>query len=420
MRKLLGKLEDFRHTRLAKQVRIFPIRMTSFPVRTFDVHYSIESVGFSHAEEVGIHVIDGALLHAPSQMLARSRGDGTPEYLIRESNYEDIEHQVKFSRLFRNVLPDRADGANVEKVSNDRPVFVFGITRNKSNYYHVMIDDFPRLLLLIENFGTEFDILCKTDLPSFTARILQNISQTYGISLIPMPDAELVSIEAPVLVIEDVSKRGFHLTESCRSYLKDRASKFARYWPAPPTWSDGIYRRGLVPQSWKADNSNGKSFIKNNNVSILPSVDAIRSLQKVKEMVGTNETGAGEAITIVGRGPSARPVRKILNESDLVQAIPGARVVDFGAHGLDEQIAIADQSKAMIGVSGAGLTNAVFMRPGSKVIEICPTSISFPPPDHFEHICTARGIIHTMLCEPPVDNADNINPDPSMIRDRLN
>jgi hypothetical protein len=63
--------------------------------------------------------------------------------------------------------------------------------------------------------------------------------------------------------------------------------------------------------------------------------------------------------------------RKVLNETDVVSLLisEGYEIFDFGILSLEDQISICSQANIMISMHGAGLTNMIFMIPGSKILE---------------------------------------------------
>lgn len=58
----------------------------------------------------------------------------------------------------------------------------------------------------------------------------------------------------------------------------------------------------------------------------------------------------------------------------IARARPDAeiRTADFATLTLREQIRIAAESDVLVGVHGAGLTHVLWMRPGTKLVEIIP------------------------------------------------
>jgi capsular polysaccharide biosynthesis protein len=68
--------------------------------------------------------------------------------------------------------------------------------------------------------------------------------------------------------------------------------------------------------------------------------------------------------------------RGILNEEEFHSYLVkhGFAIIRLENYSIDEQINIFMNAKFIIGVHGAGLTNVVFSKPGTKVIEIIPKS----------------------------------------------
>ena len=66
--------------------------------------------------------------------------------------------------------------------------------------------------------------------------------------------------------------------------------------------------------------------------------------------------------------------RKVLNEAEIYPVLEkyGFQVIYSEDYSLSEQISICNNAKILMGLHGAGLTNMVFLPPGSKVIEIRP------------------------------------------------
>jgi len=74
--------------------------------------------------------------------------------------------------------------------------------------------------------------------------------------------------------------------------------------------------------------------------------------------------------------------RRLMNQDILLDAIRTAmpfvklQVIDFAAISFTEQIQIVRDTDILLGVHGAGLTHAMWLRPGSAVAEIMPSGIN--------------------------------------------
>ena len=72
--------------------------------------------------------------------------------------------------------------------------------------------------------------------------------------------------------------------------------------------------------------------------------------------------------------------RSIMNRDEVFNkfsVLPDFEMVVMEALPLDEQMRKAASAKILVGVHGAGLTHALFMRPGTHVIEIMPHHFSY-------------------------------------------
>ena len=65
-------------------------------------------------------------------------------------------------------------------------------------------------------------------------------------------------------------------------------------------------------------------------------------------------------------------IRKIVNEVDVVKLVKefDFEVINFEDYNLDEQISIMHHSEILVSIHGAGLTNMIFCKPNTSVLEI--------------------------------------------------
>jgi len=94
----------------------------------------------------------------------------------------------------------------------------------------------------------------------------------------------------------------------------------------------------------------------------------IRNIGDLFRQTATNH-GFGDRIYI-SRTKAVR--RKIVNEQDVIRLLDerGFREICFEDYDLKEQIAIAAHAKYLVALHGGGLTNILFMQPGSNVLEL--------------------------------------------------
>ena len=76
---------------------------------------------------------------------------------------------------------------------------------------------------------------------------------------------------------------------------------------------------------------------------------------------------------------------------------------DRAALSLEKRVVNCFRCPILIGVIGAGMTNAVFMRPRSLLIEICHIGYALPPASFVEVLCRARKFSFERILSSPLD-----------------
>lgn len=93
-------------------------------------------------------------------------------------------------------------------------------------------------------------------------------------------------------------------------------------------------------------------------------------INELREKFLDNRKVTGERKVFISRLKA--PIRKIVNEQEVVDCL---KLYDWEIHyfedySFEKQIEIMSQTKYLIGLHGAGLTNMLFMRAGGKVLEL--------------------------------------------------
>lgn len=88
--------------------------------------------------------------------------------------------------------------------------------------------------------------------------------------------------------------------------------------------------------------------------------------------------------------------RRMLNREDVVAALRGRgfRIVDLASLTVQEEAVLFGSAAVVVGVHGAGLTNLVFCRPGTVVLELAPRGLVFPT---FAKLADAAQVTHHLL-----------------------
>jgi capsular polysaccharide biosynthesis protein len=173
-------------------------------------------------------------------------------------------------------------------------------------YFHWICDFLPRLML----FERELDQTAVLLPENHSSPFIQQSLEAFGIrTIIRFPDSAYVKCKH-ALIPGHVTKSGDHRPEIMLS-LRDKLMKFY-----PPD-SDKAYPKNIYI-------SRSRSF-----------------------------------------------ARFILNEAEVIRVLEtyDFKTIYFEEHSFSEQIAIAYHAQNLIGLHGANLTNIIFMKPGSNILE---------------------------------------------------
>jgi len=101
----------------------------------------------------------------------------------------------------------------------------------------------------------------------------------------------------------------------------------------------------------------------------------------VRERILGSPAPAGEPTRIfVGRRDVARPKRKVVNEDEVRAHLAGRgfTCIDGSELSIREQAELFSRADVVVGPHGGGLTNLLFCRPGTQVVELFPASGARP------------------------------------------
>jgi len=97
----------------------------------------------------------------------------------------------------------------------------------------------------------------------------------------------------------------------------------------------------------------------------------------------------------VSRGDAAK--RKVANEAELETMLraAGFECLTLSERALDEQIHLFTHAEVIVAQHGAGLTNIMFARPGTRVVELYPRGFMAPSP--YWTLASLAGLDYTMV-----------------------
>jgi hypothetical protein len=119
-----------------------------------------------------------------------------------------------------------------------------------------------------------------------------------------------------------------------------------------------------------------------------------------------NETFVDKKAIFLSRQDADR--RRMINEDQLYESLRplGVKKVLASSISLPDQVNLFSQASMIIGIHGAGLSNIVFSRPGTPVIEIFPSKYEFP---YFSRIADICALPYVCFCGEPKRASDNLS-----------
>lgn len=124
-----------------------------------------------------------------------------------------------------------------------------------------------------------------------------------------------------------------------------------------------------------------------------------------KSLVPSEENRPRDKRIYIARGDSRRN-RKVLNEQDVISVVKqhGFEICYLSGMSITEQSRLFNSARVVVGAHGAGLTNLVYCRPGTRVMELFPETYVTPV---FCDISTKRGLDYDFLLCPADGNANS-------------
>jgi len=388
--------------------RILSVRELEFPFLQFEIDYTNTYLKLAHKELGGLYEFSNLILHtATGTLLYRSR-DNTRLTVIREGNVEDIEDRLTYDPAYLNLA--RCMPSNSTTRSFGKPVFVFDVLKRKSNYYHFITDNVLRLLCALEHFKQPLVLLHPPGIPDFGYRLLQLVAEVYDCDLVEYPIDEQVRIASSVIIIDAPLKRFYwdfpsYVRSTHQRILDEGVDGFSKTelegaQPGPSKYN--------LSKWWYVRRGDKVERLLNDSIMVLPSRTGGSAMTEfVKKLSHLWDfPWGGSDIVFIDRQDTARSSKEIENIDVLLKRRPDVRGVVFGQLDMSDQVKIAMRASILIGSNGAGLTNSLFMKPGSSVVNIHPRNFFVPSSNMFGVQCGIRDVNYHTFESAPTHNKE--------------
>ena len=371
----------------------------------------------------GIYVLKNAYVHQDSGLIMHQPTPGDWPSCIRESGIQDYQElSLQRSSL---LSATRIAHEKVMQLEYSKHCIVFHVgIESGTNFFHFLIDHLPRLLLLLQNFREQVIVIHLSASTGFIGDYLELVKKIYQVELYGVKPDECthLRIKSPLVLISDVSKRlRYSVPHMDRILHKARTD--------PQLEALGINFEELVPSKFRdhqfihhwAHLQTNRIF-KQSSGLYEHSQSALDSLYRFGVMAVSRHhdksVGLSDMILIT-RDKNSSSQRFLKNEHELLSECDHLSLVDFGKLPVIDQIVISNKCSVMVGVTGAGLANAVYMESGRLVIDITPLGYYLPAVDMIEELCKIRSLHYVRVFSSPLDGQGITTVDVDLIKDVL-
>ena len=267
------------------------------------------------------------------------------------------------------------------------------------------MDNLSRLLTFLNSIHEEVIILHFCERVGVIKNYFDLLESIYQCRFekISLEGSKHIKVTSPVYFIEDTFKRftnsPYHAKNNFRRLETDE--QLIKLGISVDDLSALTHDDQIISRAWR-HKPTGKIY-KNNIDSFIHSSTSISAIYEfgVEVIEASNVTTVENNVIYILRDGTNSRKRFISNQSQIID-LPEITAIDFSTRSLEQQISIAHNCDVLIGLHGAGLVNAVYMKPGTSVIEFVPLGHSLPKSDLIENICLTRKISYHRIYSTPL------------------
>jgi hypothetical protein len=413
-------------TRKLNQLQIRPIRDQGFPTVVFPVQY-ITGNKTKFSDRVGLYSLRDVYLHRYSGLCLVLGHPSDRSIGIRESGMDDYTELFLRSHIVKKI--NQVDRAACDVESFPLPAYVFNVFQKKSNYWHFLVDNLSRLIFLLFSIQTPIVVLHFCTREGFIGQYFDLLEKAFDCTFHPIQPTGSghIHIKSSVLFLEETFRRNncsasfYHQNLSRLSddhqltlLSLDRSDLYETH----KTNRHGLTRRFDHMLDKSSRHRKSGATYKNTAPWHSHSETSIQSVFKFGELIVRDHNAISNQQThlLICRDPLTSGKRFLKTQNEILAAFPSILPIDFASKSVEEQIILSYNCGILVGVIGAGLSNAIFMKPKSLVIEIAPLGYSIPATTFVEDLCANRNLIYERIYSTPIDHDLSTSLDPYKLK----
>lgn len=342
--------------------------------KKFSVVYKIPTEGIEFEEVCGIYSFKDLILCGKTSHLVLPRFNLIP-YVLAESVMSHRNHKKSFAQgILSHIYYSWNKNIYTRIINYDKPVYIFCIMHDKSNYWHIVFDNIVRLVTHIYYIDRPIIVLYKDTTAEYIKQFFDILKNKFPVEFLPYSHRENVLISSEVIVCDPVQKFYFGDSSLALSMYKKSMKKSDH-----DSITKAVYKNCKIPHNVTIRNNKVNTTFKTNQICIVPSQTSIDIARKIflspKKKEPRRSIFSSRKIVNIHKG------RFLINENEFLSDHPDYESLDFAKLSIKDQISLMGNTQKFAGLHGAGFANVLFMPDGGHVLELIPKDLFMPTPN---------------------------------------
>lgn len=359
VKKIINKLKD-KYREKQKLTNHISVRSVSYSIKQFLVNYKSKLLNLNLEDCINLYPIRDVSINVHSGVIQKN--NIVLKKYISPILYESLSnttfHTFIYGELYK-FLKQKEDLL----IKKKKDLIYLDVKRNKNNYYHFVHDNLLGFIFVLENYKGSFELLFNRGISTYINEYVNLLSQVYKKKINSFKNKEKIRIKNRIIFAQNMS---YHKISSFDDY-KQTTNNFKKL--INPKYN--IYN---IPTKYFSETKN--ETININQLNYIVPRDFIFTLQNfIKKLLKLGiikkKIKKNYYCKRLTNSEDHYRNRLIENEKKFEKYLlsKGFETVVFDKLPITKQIEIGYNSKTLIGLNGANLTNSIFKKNGN-IIEI--------------------------------------------------
>ena len=359
MKKYIKKLKDKYRERQTLSNYI-SVRSVSYSLQQILVSYKSKLLNLNVKDCINFYPINDVSINVRSGVIQKN--NIVLEKFISPILYESLSN-ITFQKFIHHDLYKILKLDEDLLINKKKDIIYLNIKENKSNYYHFIYDNLLGFIFILENYKGSYELLFNKGIAKFINEYMNLLSQVYNKKILSFKNKEKIRIKNNIIFTQCLE---YHKI-STFDENKPRKNKIKNF--LNPKYN--IYN---IPTKYSSKKNN--ETININPLNYIVAKEFFFTLEKfikilLKLGIIKKKIKKNYYCKRLQNPKNQYKNREIYDENKFEKYLlsKGFEIVVFDNLPINKQIEIAYNSKTLIGLNGANLTNSIFKKNGN-IIEI--------------------------------------------------